>query len=501
MSGGGAMRRLARDTAVYGLSSIVGRLLNWLMVSLYTYTLKSTGEYGVVTNLYGYTALFMALLTYGMETGFFRFINRAEERQPERVYASVLYSVGFTSLLFAVLVLLFLTPVSRALRYEANPEFVGMMGCIVAVDAFCCLPFAYLRYRNRPLRFAGLKLTGIGLNVFLNVFFLVICPLLYRSYPAWVGRFYAPDYGVGYIFLSNAFATGLTFLLLIPEMLPGLRASFDGQRLRRILGYSFPILILSVAGILNQTAHAILFPFLFADKAYADSQLGVYGACSKLALVMILFIQAFRYAYEPFVFSQNRAKDPERVYVEVMRYFIIFSLLIFLGVMFYLDLLKWLIEADYYSGLRAVPVIMAGEMFFGVYYNLSVWYKLTDRTVWGAYFSLTGCVLTVLVIMVFVPRYGFMACAWASLLSNLLMMLLSYFVGRRRFPVAYDLRSAFVYAAAASVCYVAGMLPVIDSVMLRLAYRTVILLLFVGMVVKRDLPLSEVPVLRRFFKK
>ncbi|MDR0393619.1 MAG: lipopolysaccharide biosynthesis protein [Tannerella sp.] len=497
----GGMKRLAKDTAIYGLSSIIGRFLNWMLVSLYTYTLGSTGEYGIVTNLYGYTALFMVLLTYGMETGFFRFINKKEEREPVRVYASTLYSVAFTSFLFILLLLLFLNPISSVLRYEANPEYVGMMGCIVAVDAFCSIPFAYLRYKNRPIRFASLKILSIFFNIFLNLFFLILCPLIHTNHPEWIDWFYKPDYGAGYIFISNAFTTALTLLLLIPDMLPGLRASFDRRRLQKMLRYSFPILILGIAGILNQTAHAILFPFLFDDKEYADSQLGIYGACSRIAIVMIMFIQAFRYAYEPFVFSKDKDKNNKKEYVEAMKYFIICSFIIFIGVMFYLDLLKFIIEESYYSGLVAVPIIMLGELFFGIYYNLSVWYKLTDRTKWGAYFSITGCVLTVGIITGFVPHYGFIACAWASLASNLLMMLLSYFIGQKKFPVPYDLRSAFTYGLIAAVCYTAGMLPAIDSMTLRLAYRTVIFLIFIGIVIKKDLPLAEIPYLGRYFKK
>ncbi|MDR0743732.1 MAG: lipopolysaccharide biosynthesis protein [Tannerella sp.] len=497
----GGMKRLAKDTAIYGLSSIIGRFLNWMLVPMYTRVLVSAGEYGVVTNLYGYTALIVVLLTYGMETGFFRFVNKKEEQEPVRVYASTLYSVAFTSILFILLILFFLNPISRALRYEANPEYVGMMGCLVAIDAFCCIPFAYLRYKNRPVRFASLKLLSIFFNIFLNLFFLILCPKIHISHPEWIRWFYRPDYGVGYIFISNVFTTALTLLFLLPEILSGFRAKFDGQRLRKILRYSFPILILGIAGILNQTVDKIVFPFLFDDKEYADSQLGIYGACFKIAVVMVLFIQAFRYAYEPFIFSKNKDHDNKNAYVEAMKYFIIFSLVIFLGVMFYLDLLKYFVDEKYYPGLVVVPIVMCGELFFGIYYNLSVWYKLTDQTKWGAYFSITGCITTVVILIGFVPHYGFIACAWASFVSNLLMMLLSYFIGQKKFPVAYDLRSAFLYGAIATLCFIAGMAPEIDSGILRWTYRTVILLIFVGIIIKKDFPLSKISFLGKYFKK
>ena len=497
----GGIKSLAKDTVIYGLSTIIGRFLNWTLVYVHTRVLSDTSEYGTVTNFYGWTSLLLVLLIYGMETGFFRFINKKDEQEPMRVYATTLYSIAFTSFLFVVFALVFLNPISNALGYSTHPEYIGMMVCIVAADAFCSIPFAYLRHKNRPIRFLFIKMASIFLNIFLNIFFLVICPAINKSNPELISWFYSPDYGVGYIFIANVFTTILTFVLLIPDMLPGLRAKFDRQRLGKMLRYSYPILILGIAGIFNQTADKILFPFLFDDKSYAESQLGIYGACFKIAVVMVMFIQAFRYAYEPFIFSKNKDNDSKKSYIEAMKYFIIFALVIFLGVMFYLDIFKRLIDSEYYSGLIVVPIVMLGELFFGIYYNLSIWYKLTDQTKWGAYFSITGCVSTVAIIIVFVPEYGFIACAWASFASNLLMMLLSYFIGQKKFPVAYNLRSALFYGGIAAIFYVAGMLPQIESNILRLSYRTVIFLIFIGIIIKKDFPLSEIPVIGKHFKK
>ena len=492
------MKRLAKDTAIYGLSSIIGRFLNWMLVPLYTRTLF-TGEYGIVTHLYGFTALITVLLTYGMETGFFRFINQKDEREPMRVYATTLYSITATSFLFILFVLSFLQPVSSALRYEAHPEYIGMMACIVAIDAVCTIPFAYLRYQNKAIRFVTVRLLNIGLNIVLNLFFLCLCPIIHHSHPEWISWFYRPDYGVGYIFISNVFTTALTLLLLIPDMLPGLRARFDGKRLRNMFRYSFPILILGIAGIFNQTADKILFPYLFEDKAEADAQLGIYGACFKFALIIVMCIQAFRYAYDPFIFAQNKDRDNRQSYRQAMKYFFIFSLVIFVAVIFYLDLIKYLIDARYFSGLKVVPIVMLGEVFYGVYFNLSVWYKLTDQTKWGAYFSIAGCIATVAIIVGFVPHFGYMACAWASFAGNLLMMLASYFIGQKKFPVRYDLRSAFTYSVIAAAVYVAGMMLPIESIYIRVGYRTVLLLVFIGIILKRDLPLSEIPYIGKFF--
>ncbi|MDR1454822.1 MAG: lipopolysaccharide biosynthesis protein [Tannerella sp.] len=490
---GEGIGRLAKDTAVYGLSSIIGRLLNWLLVPLYVRVLENTGEYGAVTNLYGWTALLLVILTYGMETGFFRFVNKREETEPMRVYGTALYSTAFTSTLFLTACLLFLRPLSHATGYGAHPEYIGMIAGIVAVDAFCCIPFACLRYRGRAFRFTAIKLLNIGLTIVLNLFFLLICPWLYRLHPAWVEWFYRPGYGVGYIFVSNAIASAAVFFLLLPDMWPGLRAKMDWQRLKRMLAYSFPVLCLGVAGIFNQSADKILYPFLFEDKAHASAQLGIYGACFKIAVVMVMFIQAFRYAYEPFIFAKNREGDNRQAYARVMKYFIICSLMLFLGVMFYIDVLKHFVGPAYYPGLGVIPVVMLGELFYGIYFNLSVWYKLTDRTIWGARFSVAGCLVTVAMILLFVPRYGFMACAWASFASNLLMMMLSYFTGQKKYPIAYDLRSAGLYGLLVGGLYVAGMCPSIENSCLRLVYRTVLWLFLAGFIVKRDLPLREIP--------
>lgn len=271
---------------------------------------------------------------------------------------------------------------------------------------------------------------SIFLNIILNIFFLITCPWLHTHYPEAISWFYRPDYGVGYVFVANVFTTLITLLLLIPDILPGIRAKVDGTVLKQILRYSFPILILGIAGIFNQTADKILFPFLFDDKEYANEQLGIYGACFKIAVVMVMFTQAFRYAYEPFIFAKNKSDDNKKAYSEAMKYFIIFALFIFLGVMFYIDILKYFVGPAYYPGLRVVPIVMLGELFFGIYFNLSLWYKLIDQTRWGAYFSTIGCGhgLYHLAVRSLVRLYGLCV---GIVLCNLLMMLLSYFVGQR----------------------------------------------------------------------
>jgi len=495
------MKRLAKETVIYGLPSILGKFLNWLLVPMYVRVLDGTGEFGIYTNLYAWVALLVVLLTYGMETGFFRFINKKGEEKPLRVYSTTLYSIGFTSSLFFVLGLIFLQPISEFLNYQDYPIYLGMMMGVVALDAFTTIPYAYLRYAGRPVRFATIRFINIFLNITLNLFFFIACPWLAEHAPALIDWFYDPGYGVGYAFVANVITSVTVLLLLLPTLLPGLRVKPESALLKQMLRYSFPILILGVAGVFNQTADKIIFPFLFEDKSYADEQLGIYGACFRMAAVMLMFTQAFRYAFEPFIFARNKEEGGHRAYVEAMRYFIIFAIFIFLGVMFYIDILKYFVTPPFYPGLRVVPIVMLGELFFGIYFNLSFWYKLTDQTHWGAWFSITGCVITVSIIVLFAPTYGYMACAWASFFCNLLMMLLSYFVGQKKYPIPYDIRSALTYFLVGLLLYAVGMLPVIEPLALRLVYRTALLVLFIVFTVKRDLPLRELPIIGHYFDK
>ncbi len=494
------VKRLATDTVYYGLSSIIGKFLNWLLVPMYVRVLENSGEYGIVTNIYAWTALFAVILTYGMETGFFRFINKKNESSPTKVYSTTLISIASTSFLFILFALSFLDPISHAIGYADHPEYIGMMVLILGMDAFSSIPFAYLRYQQRPIRFATLKLINIILNILLNIFFLIVCPWIHTHNPALIDWFYLPDFGVGYVFVSNVITSAVNIILLLPQ-LTGFRYRLDTMLLKKMLSYSFPILLLGIAGIFNQTADKILFPFLFEDKAYANQQLGIYGACFKIAVVMMMFIQAFRYAYEPFIFAQNKQEDDKKSYAIVMKYFIILTLLIFLGVMFYIDIIKHFVTPEYYEGLRVVPIVMLGELFFGIYFNLSLWYKLTDQTHWGAYFSTIGCVLTIVIIVVFARTYGYMACAWASFGSNLLMMLLSYFVGQRKFPVAYDLKSALRYFLIAGVLFGIGMYMPFPATWMALLFRTLLLGLFILYIIRKDIPINQIPFIGNLIKK
>ena len=484
---------LAKDTAIYGLSSIVGRFLNYLLVPLYTATLSAAGGgYGVITNVYAYTALLLVILTYGMETTFFRFANK-EGVDPQRVYSTALLSVGATSLAFAVLVVAFVGPISAAMGYADHPSYVWVMAVTVALDAFQCIPFAYLRYKKRPVKFAALKLANILMSIALNLVFFLALPAWYESTggEGLVGRIYSPEVGVGYAFYVNLFCSAALMLLLVKE-LTGFRYVFDRALLRRMLTYAWPILVLGIAGILNQTADKILFPYVYSG-ADAHAQLGIYGAASKIAMIMAMITQAFRYAYEPFVFGKAKDRDNRETYAKAMKYFVIFTLLAFLAVVGYMDILRHLIGRDYWEGLGVVPIVMAAEIMMGVYFNLSFWYKLIDKTIWGAWFSGAGCLVLILVNVLLVPRYGYMACAWGGFAGYGTAMLLSYFVGQKHYPINYPVKDIMLYVAVAAVLFLAmhysnRLLPAWGAV----GANTVLLALFAALIVKRDFPLGQI---------
>ena len=491
------MKNLAKETAIYGLSSIVGKFLNWLLVPLYTFVLQQSADYGIVTNLYAWTALLLVILTYGMETGFFRFANK-EENDPNKVYSTTLTCVGFTSLLFAVCCVVFCQPIANALGYPTHKEFIAMLGVVVSMDAFGSIPFAYLRYKRRPIKFAALKLFMIFMNIAFNLFFLLLCPWLLTQAPALVEWFYKPDYGVGYVFVSNFISTSLVTLALIPDM--RVKFSFDWALLKRMLHYSLPLLVLGIAGIMNQTVDKIIFPFLMPDKELAASELGIYGACFKIAMVMMMFTQAFRYAYEPFIFAKHKDKNSVEAYADAMKYFVIFSLLILLGMLFYLDIIKLIIHPSYWSGMRVVPIVLFSYIFQGVFFNLSLWYKLTDKTQYGAYFSIMGLVITLLVNVLFVPRISYMASAWASFACYFVMMLVSYFVGQKYMKIPYDLRSMGLYTIVALAFLAISYYFKSDRIWLNYTINTVLLLVYLAMIVRRDFPLHNLPVVGKYFK-
>ena len=482
---------LVKQTAIYGLSSIIGRFLNYLLVPLYTYKIAAeTGGYGIVTNLYAYTALLLVILTFGMETTFFRFSNK-EGVNPDRAFSTSGITVGLVSLAFILLVTLFLHPIANALDYAAHPESVEIMAIIVAFDAFQAILFARLRYEEKAIKFATLKLAFIILNVGLNLFIFLVAPGLKESHPALMGWF-DNSYKVGYIFIVNLICTSLVFLGFIPEI-KKLRYGLDRNILKDMLKYTWPILLLGLAGILNQVADKICFRFIVPGKE-GEVQLGIYGACVKIAMIMAMITQAFRYAYEPFVFGGKRDKEDKESQAKVMKYFVIFTLFAFLAVVMYMPILKHIIKSDYWQGLRVVPIVMMAEIFMGIYFNLSFWYKLIDKTWWGAIFSAIGCVVLLAVNFIFVPKYGYMACAWGGVAGYGTCMLLSYIVGQKKAPIPYDLKTIFLYFVVAIALFFAQKYIPIENTALTLVVNTVLLLVFFAFIcfMEKDLVKSVV---------
>lgn len=454
-----SIKSLAKDTAIYGVSSIIGRFLNWCLVPLYTIMFPAA-EYGIVTFVYSVVAIALLVLTYGMETGFFRFANHHRWSDPMEVYSTSLISLASTSSLFIVAVAIFLNPITHAMECDGHPSWVMMMAVCVAVDAFLALPFSYLRYKRKAVRFAVIRLVNIGINIVLNLFFILLCPWLMNRMPQAVDWFYNPSFGIGYIFLANLIASLVNFAMMIPELC-GFQWRFNRRLLGEMVRYSAPLLILGVAGVMNQTIDKILYPTLAADTGDALAGLGIYGANYKIAIVMVMFIQAFRFAYEPFIFSRSKDKDDleerKRTYSDAMKYFFLFALLIFMGVMFYLDFIRYFISERYFSGLKVVPIVMIAELFFGIFFNLSVWYKLTDKTMWGAWFSLIGLAVTVVLNIILVPHIGYMGCAWAAFASYGIMMITSYVIGQRKFPIDYHIGKLGLYCLLAAGLFFLGM--------------------------------------------
>ena len=479
------LKSLAKDTAIYGLSSIVGRFLNYLLVPLYThYMPKASGDYGVSTNIYAYTALILVLLTFGMETTLFRFAND-DKSKPDTVFSTVMAVVGSLTLVFLLLVFGLIDPISSSLGYAEHPEYLQMMAVVVALDALQAIPFSYLRFQKRPIRFASLKMLFIILNIGLNVIYFV-----------WLGKT-----SVFYVFFINLLCTAFVTFFFIPNLFR-IHWHFDGKLLKEMLSYSWPILILGIAGILNQVADKIVFPLVYPDEDQANVQLGIYGSCVKIAMIMAMITQAFRYAYEPIVFAKSKDADKSEYYASAMKYFLIFTLLAFLCVVGWMPLLQYIIGEEYREGLAVVPVVMVAEIMMGVYFNLSFWYKLIDKTIYGAWFSLAGCAVLFAVNILFIPEYGYWACAWGGVAGYGTAMILSYIVGQHKNPIPYPLKDITIYIGitivfTAIIIIGAHYLPT----WAQLLCNTFWIVLFLAYVIKYDLPLSRVPVIGRYFNK
>jgi len=476
------IRQLAGQTAVYGLSSIIGRLLNYLLVPLYT-RIFLTGEYGVVTEMYAYVSFLMVLLTYGMETGYFRFATT--HTNPRMVFSTALISLTLSSLFFIVLVSLFSDSIALGLGYPGHHEYVIWLAAIVGLDALTAVPFARLRQENKALRFALIRLINIGINIGLNLFWLVYCPA--HSEAGWVQQVYNPGIGVGYVFLSNLFASAATLVMLIPQIT--VKWNFDSALWRQMMRYSLPLLVAGLAGMVNETIDRILIKYL-ADPSVAMDQLGIYGANYKVAILMTIFIQTFRFAAEPFFFNQARKSDSRDIYARVMHYFVIFCATIFLGVMLYMDIVKLFIGEEFREGIHVVPILLMANFFLGIFFNLSIWYKLTNQTKYGAWLAIFGAAITIVLNVILIPLMGYTGAAWATFFCYFAMMVVSYFLGQKHFRVPYRIFRTGLYVILAPGLWLLSLyLPVLGHPLVLNSVLFAVFLVFVW--------LTEVKFLKR----
>lgn len=484
----GLISKLVGQTAIYGLSTIIGRFLNFMLVPLYTRCF-SQAEYGVVTELYSYTVFLMIFLTYGMETGFFRFMQNKDDEP--KVFSTITTSLFSSSAIFIGLVFLLLSPISSVLGYSDHQDFVMIMAIIIGIDAFTSVPFAKLRHENKALQFAAIKLTNIGINIGLNILFIIILPTIAKtSSNQWlVDNFSTPK--VVYIFISNLAASVVTLILLLPDILKN-RNGFDYELLKRIFSYSWPLLISGLAGSINEVYDRVSLRYFLTvpddvdASQYILSQVGIYGANYKLAMIISIFNQAFRFAAEPFFFSRMKEKDSRQMYAKIMNYFTIFTLLLFLVIMLYLNIFKLFIGSNFHDGLGIIPVLLMANIFLGIVFNLSIWYKVTNQTTFGIWITGFGALITLAINIVFVPIYGYVACAWATLACYVLMAVLSYILCQKHYGIPYKIGTLAAYFILAGVLYYADNAITFDGLILSYTYKTVLVGIFLILTVGNE---------------
>lgn len=445
------IKKLAKQTAIYGLSTIVGRALNYLLVPLYTRVFLPA-EYGVVTELYAFVGFFTVLFTYGMETAFFRYAEKSEK--PNEVFGTAFLSILFTTIIFSGVIIFSSTPIAGYFNNEAHSEYILWFALVLGLDALTAIPFAQLRRENKAINFALVKLTNIGINIGLNLFFLVLCPILVANGNPWVNSVYNAEIGVGYVFIANLAASGITLLLLFPQIIKQ-QLQFNFLLWKEMIAYSLPLLVVGFAGIINEMLDRILLRKLLP---YSETEnlrlLGIYGANYKLSILISLFTQAYRYAAEPVFFAQANKENSKKLYADMMLYFVLAQCVFFLGIMLHLDYLKYFIGAAYWEGLSIVSVLLLANIALGVYYNLSVWYKLTDKTNLGAYIALFGAAITIAFNVLLIPTLGYMGSAWATLICYVSMVWVSWYYGEKYFSVNYNWKKMGLWLAAAIGLYV-----------------------------------------------
>ena len=473
------IKQLAGQTAIYGLSSIIGRVIGYLLIPLYTRVFIPS-EYGISNELYAYSSLLLVIITYGMETAFFRFSETEKDRG--RVFSTALISLLVSTVLFVIFALVFAKPVAGVIRYSNHIEYIIWIALIVSFDALAAIPFAHLRQMNKAKRFAVVKLMNIFFNIGLNLFFLLLCPFLLRKglFTGFINLVYSKEIGVGYIFISNLIASALTIVLLLPEYL-GIKYTFDRELWKRMMRYALPLLVVGFAGIINETMDRIFLKFLLPEKI-SMAQVGIYGACYKISLIMTIFIQAFRFAADPFFFAKAKERDAKIIYADVMKYFVIICTFIFLVVMLYIDIIKYFVGEKYYAGLPIVPILLVANMCLGIYYNLSIWYKLTDKTTFGAYISIFGAIITIILNVLWIPLIGYMGSAWATLICYASMMVISFIYGQKNYHVNYDMKKIIGYISLSLALFFISKYIHFDNNIIQYIFNSLLLLVFVTVI-------------------
>jgi len=468
-------KNLGGQALIYGLGNIIPRILNYAVLTVY-YTRKfPPEEYGVLTELYAYVAILMVILTYGMETGLFKFSTGNSEK--EIVYSSVLNTVALTSLIFALFIVLFRRPASIWIGYGGNPEYVAYLGITLSLDAIGAIIFAKLRVENRVRRFAVVKIINVVTTIFFVFLFLEILPAIHIVAGNEWYKMHMGSIGVGYIFIANVLSSFIVLLFLSRDT-GKFSLGIDRNLLLKILGYSLPLLISGLAGIFNETIDRILLRKFSGDGVNALYELGIYGANYRIAVLMTIFVQMFRYAAEPFFFNWYGKSDSKNVYANILKYFTIFLIIIFLCVSLCIDFFKYFIDSDYYEGLSIVPVVLMANVLVGLLFNLNMWYKLSGHTLYGVYITGLGAVLTILLNILFIPKYGYYACAWIHLFTNGIMLALTWYYGRRIYPINYDLKKIGFYIGLGILFYIIGSLMMSEREWLNVGIGMVIVVIY-----------------------
>lgn len=479
------IKQLFGQTAVYGFGTVVPRLLNYILLTPFFTRVFGLGEYGIVTELYAYVVFLIIILTYGMETGFFRFAQLNNDG--DEVFSTSIISLLFTSAGFILLTGFFSGNIASWLDYGEHPEYILWIGMIVGIDAFTSIPFARLRWQNKAIKFAAIRIISVVVNIVLNFSFLYFIPNLdsKEQLPAWLNVIYNPNIGVGYVFISNLISSLVT-LVLLSETIVKMKIRFSFVLWKKMLAYSFPLLIAGLAGTVNEALDRVLLKHLLPDPGTALEQLGIYGANYKIAVLMTLFIQMFRFASEPFYFAQADQKNSGHLFAEVMKLFIIAGVFIFLGVMLYMDLFKHFIGSSFHEGLRIVPVVLFANLLLGIFFNLSIWYKLNNLTRFGAMITIMGAVITVIVNWVFVPSYGYTASAWAHVACYSTMVLVSWILGRKYYRIPYPLKRIGMYLILGILIFITAQITGKADLLTRMILNTAILAGFIIIVVFKE---------------